>query len=168
MWPSLWWGTEWKILKQPYKQYQRTLNSPSLRCCTYGINKVCTIKQISSQLYKTAQSALTVKLRNPFPNIIFTSYVTYLTITIFNIHTQHYLNDINLDIYSKGGKGIPALSRLTKQSTCQIYFYLLYHICSFPFTNLQSLDKTEVLCRKKKGLQWHLLHVTSLGTNKYI
>lgn len=122
MWPPLGWGAECKILKQPYKQYQRTLYSSSLCYCTYGINKVCTIKQISSQWYKTAQPVFTVKLRNPFQNIIFTSYVTYLTVTIFIIHTQHYLNDINVDIYSKREKGIPALSWRTKQSTGQKYY----------------------------------------------
>lgn len=126
-----------------YKQYQRTWNSSSLCCCTCGINKVCTIKQISSQWYKTAQPVFTVKLRNPFENIIFTSYVTYLTVTIFIIHTQHYLNDINLDIYSKEGEGVPALSRSTKQTTCQKY--LFNQVSSFPFTTLQSIDKIEVL-----------------------
>lgn len=82
-----------------------------------------------------------MKLRNPFQNIIFTSYVTYLTVTIFIIHTQHYLNDINLDIYSKG-RGDSSIFKTNKTN----YLSEIVMIpSSFPFTNLQSMDKTEVL-----------------------
>jgi len=125
MWP-LGWGAECQILKQPYKQYRRTVNSSSSHRCTDGINKVCTMKQISSQWYKTAQPVFTVKLRNPFENIIFTSYVTYLTVTISIIHTQHYSNDINSDVYSKG-KGDSSISKTNKtKCTCQKYLWCFY------------------------------------------
>lgn len=44
----------------------------------------------------------------------------YIFDSNFNIHKRHYLYDISSDIYSKE-KGLPALSRLTKQHACQKY-----------------------------------------------
>lgn len=104
------------------------MNSSSLCSCTYGINKVCTIKQISSQWYKTAQPVFTVKLRNPFSEHYF-HILCYIFDSNFIIHTQHYLNDINLDVYSKG-KGDSSIAKTNKN---KVLVRNMYYIPSLIF-----------------------------------
>lgn len=92
----------------------------------------------------------------------------YIFDSNFNIHKQHYSNDISSDVYSKE-KGIPALSRLTKQSTCQEY--VLYQVWSLQFTNWQEWGVFKKCNKKTKtkgsraliyNLRWNLLPFTSL------
>lgn len=81
------WGAECKILKQPYKQYPRTMDSSSFCRCTCGINNMHHKTHIKPVIENCTTSLLFIRLfhcemRNPSRNIIFTSYVTYLTVTL--------------------------------------------------------------------------------------
>lgn len=173
MWPPLQWGAECKILKQPYKQYQRKMRPSSLCCCTYGINKVCTIKQISSQWYKTAQPVVTVKLRNQLQNIIFTSYVTYLTVTIFIIHTQHYLNDINLYVYSKG-KGYSSIVKTNKIMYLEIFIIpsAIFPIHHFAVNGqdwgacIEEMALGSINLQSAVATYYHVGHVSNKGNSR--
>lgn len=71
----------------------------------------------------------------------------YIFDSNFNIHKQHYLYDISSDVYSKE-KGIPALSRLTKQRTCQEY--VLYQVWSLQFNNWQEWGVFKKCNKKQK------------------
>lgn len=67
---------------------------------------------------------------------------TYLTVTLIFTNNTIWMTSTQTFIQRKGD------SSKTTQSTCQEY--ASYQVWSLPFTNLQSMDKAEVLLTKEK------------------
>lgn len=115
------------------------MDSSSFCCCTYGINNMH---------HKTHIKPV---IENCTTSLVFFSFVLlwneksisehyfhilcYIFDSNFDIHKQHYLNDISSDVYSKGkkkGGGGPALMSPERKS--QVWSQN---------SNLQLTDKTE-------------------------
>lgn len=107
-----------------------------------GINKVCTLKtKYQASDIKLHNRSLLWKHRNSSENIIFTSYVTYLTVTICIIPTHtHTFWMTSTSTFIQ--RGIPASSRPTTKVLVRNMYYTEFDLFRSPICSQQTRPRS--------------------------